>query len=961
MVSPLLCVSSAVLFTLVSSHLPTTRAMDCPLDSGGQCDLEPGLGPCVDCRQRLLGPAGRVVVVGEGTRCQRARDSPVLCVDGKWIPTGHRSRRVKRGWLFWGRGGGGGRRETQHPPDISCPRDITAPAPRGKTSATVTWTVPTATDPNGGRPSVSQTRGPGPGSWFPEGNTLIEYTARDSTGRTDSCSFYVRVTVTYCLDSQRRSFGSPGSQRCSGGQRSNVFGSRCEHSCPTGFRLQGATSVVCQSNGEWDHAFPRCQVVSCGPPGQVPGGQVTCNAGHTFGQTCSLQCLPGLTSGQSLTTCSSAGKWRPTLQPCTDREAPTFPHGCPDDLTFFSGPLRSPVTVTWADPAVSDTSLDPVTVTSDPAKGSRLGVGVHTVTVTAVDGAGNEANCSFLVNVQAKQCPPLAQPANGHVTCTSDHVEGSECSFNCDEGYKVQGRSSLTCLGKRQWNSDAPTCEAVECPSPPEVERASFLCQQGHQFPADCTLICDPGYDVVGAAAIQCQANETWTLHGACEDTEAPRFVKPCPSPLAVYASRLGQDTHVTWPPPEASDNSGYDPPVTCNVTSGSSFPPGETTISCVASDESGNVQSCQFTVTVTVLQCPDPASSINNQSQLSFRCSDGHVLGARCVLQCGRGHSLLGDSSLQCERQADTHPPLMAWAGSSGERLLSTPQCKVDHCPRLEPPRDGSLSCLRGPVAWDCFLQCEPGWDVAASHLRFDGHFLCNGQQGKWLPDRVPDCVVALRPNRVRVHSELLYLGEECRQSRPLIRQHLITRLTNSVLRDACVHVPTCTARNVQVTCGPVSQWDRQKRAADRRFKSLGELSDVDVGKGRGGRGAASHHLRLSFDVTLSALLHNSSLSDSQLFQTVHQMKDKLTHSLTMHVTSGRLTLPHVRADVTRVGRPSVWVDCPPGTVLRPLHLSADRFSCVGCPEGHYLHAGTSRCQPCPPSTTATSTTCPP
>ena len=65
--------------------------------------------------------------------------------------------------------------------------------------------------------------------------------------------------MTYCSDSDRQSFGPPGTQNCSGGPVKNVYGSVCVHQCPTGYILQGNASVSCQSNGQWDHDFPSCQ------------------------------------------------------------------------------------------------------------------------------------------------------------------------------------------------------------------------------------------------------------------------------------------------------------------------------------------------------------------------------------------------------------------------------------------------------------------------------------------------------------------------------------------------------------------------------------------------------------------------------------------------------------------------------------------------------------------------------
>ena len=84
----------------------------------------------------------------------------------------------------------------------------------------------------------------------------------------------------------------------------------------------------------------------------------------------------------------------------TDVEAPVIANGCPADQQLFSGPLESPVNVSWADPVITDNSGEEVTLTSDPAKGSMLEVGSHTVEVKATDASGNDASCVFFVSVQ---------------------------------------------------------------------------------------------------------------------------------------------------------------------------------------------------------------------------------------------------------------------------------------------------------------------------------------------------------------------------------------------------------------------------------------------------------------------------------------------------------------------------------------------------------------------------------
>lgn len=55
----------------------------------------------------------------------------------------------------------------------------------------------------------------------------------------------------------------------------------------------------------------------------------------------------------------------------------------------------------------------------------------------------------------------------------------------------------------------------------------------------------------------------------------------------------------VNWTGPSASDNSGVAPHVACQPSSGHTFPIGENTVSCNATDDNGNMGRCEFKVII--------------------------------------------------------------------------------------------------------------------------------------------------------------------------------------------------------------------------------------------------------------------------------------------------------------------------------------------------------------------------
>jgi uncharacterized repeat protein (TIGR01451 family) len=84
--------------------------------------------------------------------------------------------------------------------------------------------------------------------------------------------------------------------------------------------------------------------------------------------------------------------------------------------------------------------------------------------------------------------------------------------------------------------------------------------------------------------------------------TNQPPLVS-CPSAILVQ-TLSGAAIPVNYPQPEASDNCpGVE--AVCSPASGTTFPVGATTVSCLATDAGGATASCAFTVTVTASNIP--------------------------------------------------------------------------------------------------------------------------------------------------------------------------------------------------------------------------------------------------------------------------------------------------------------------------------------------------------------------
>ncbi|XP_070569942.1 uncharacterized protein [Ptychodera flava] len=133
-------------------------------------------------------------------------------------------------------------------------------------------------------------------------------------------------------------------------------------------------------------------------------------------------------------------------------------------------------------------------------------------------------------------------------TLTFGHVEpnrqyffmpGDELYIGCEDGYSLtENYSTVTCQDNGTWDSTIPSCLAVQCSQPDDVENAE---QEGNIFTFNNSVIfkCNDGYDVVGDDVIICQANGTWTKLPVClpiasDSSQTALIVSSCVSVLLV-------------------------------------------------------------------------------------------------------------------------------------------------------------------------------------------------------------------------------------------------------------------------------------------------------------------------------------------------------------------------------------------------------------------------------------------
>jgi hypothetical protein len=156
---------------------------------------------------------------------------------------------------------------------------------------------------------------------------------------------------------------------------------------------------------------------------------------------------------------------------------------------------------------------------------------------------------------------------------------------------------AITCPADVVVSNDAGQCGAiVDYPAPTST---------GDCGPITCTPASGSFFDV-GTAAVTCTNGGQTGGAAICgfnvtvDDTEPPTIA--CPASVTTPGTSpagCALSAAVAFAAPAASDNCGV-ASVVCAPASGSSFAEGTTTVTCTATDTTGNTATCSFTVTVS-------------------------------------------------------------------------------------------------------------------------------------------------------------------------------------------------------------------------------------------------------------------------------------------------------------------------------------------------------------------------
>ncbi len=500
------------------------------------------------------------------------------------------------------------------PPAMNCPAPIVASTDPGQCSKT---NVVYAVIPTDNCPGATVVCAPVSGSTFSKGVTTVSCLASDASGNTNGCTFSVTINDT-----------EPPAISCPAAIIASTDPGQCTK-----------TNVV----------------YTVIPTDNCPGAMMVCTpvSGATFSK--------GVTTVNCLAT-DASGNTNGCAFPVTinDAEAPGIT--CPAPIVASTDPGQcSKSNVIYS---VTPTDNCPgATVVCTPVSGATFSKGVTTVNCLATDASGNTNGCAFNVTINDTEPPGISCPAP--IVASTDPGQCSKSNMiysvtptdNCPGAAVVcapvsgstfsKGVTTVSCLASDASGNtngcafnvtiDDTEPPALNCPAPIVASTDPGQCSRSNVIysvtPTDncpgATVVCAPVSGSTfskGVTTVSCLASDASGNTNGCtftvtiNDTEAPGIT--CPAPI-VANTDPGQcsKTNVVYAVIPTDNCPGAT--VVCAPVSGSTFSKGVTTVSCLASDASGNTSGCTFTVTISdteppAISCPAPIVASTDPSQCS-------------------------------------------------------------------------------------------------------------------------------------------------------------------------------------------------------------------------------------------------------------------------------------------------------------------------------------------------------
>ncbi|XP_074609533.1 protein mesh-like isoform X5 [Acropora palmata] len=379
--------------------------------------------------------------------------------------------------------------------------------------------------------------------------------------------------------------------------------------CNRGFVINGSSHVSCE-DGVYNGSSPNCLPKECPQlPLAIEHGLVH-GSGHIEGDIIRFTCHESYSLvGQDTLYCNETGTWNGSVPICL-KDCPVLPSSIPNGIGSGNGSIEGSFHYFHC------------------KKGHSL---VGSGTLQCNDKGkwnGSVPTCQI-------ECPQLPLAIEHGLVHGSGHIEGDIIRFTCHESYSLVGQDTLYCNETGTWNGSVPIC-LKDCPVLPSSIPNGIGSGNGSIEGSFHYFHCKKGHSLVGSGTLQCNDKGKWNGSVPTCQIECPQL------PLAIEHGLIHGSGHIE----------GDIYRFTCHE---SYSLVGQDTLYC---KETGTWNG---SVPICLKDCPVLPSSIQN----GFVTCAGSVDGFLCHFSCGKGYSLVGESTLYCSS-------LGRWNGS-------VPVCQKD------------------------------------------------------------------------------------------------------------------------------------------------------------------------------------------------------------------------------------------------------------------------------------------
>ncbi|XP_017772932.1 PREDICTED: sushi, von Willebrand factor type A, EGF and pentraxin domain-containing protein 1 [Nicrophorus vespilloides] len=284
--------------------------------------------------------------------------------------------------------------------------------------------------------------------------------------------------------------------------------SQISYSCTRNYRLTGVPRRICLENRQWSDNSPKCEEIRCPDPVLPEHGilSVTGNdrmygrtiirtaesgsgsSTYKIGALVKYRCERGhKVVGEPLSTCEDTGQWSGSVPQCIFVD-------CGDPAKFQNGVLNLASNATYYGAGVLYTcdanfELDGVKRRSCLENGTW---------------SSDAPSCK---EIQCKD-PDTFEGVSFQV---STHSVGGIAKYGCPKGHEMQGNSTRVCLEKGSWSGRAPSCKAVDCKRPPQIQNGRVIVANGTVYTSSVEYHCIPEFKRIGAYIRKCMENGHWS------------------------------------------------------------------------------------------------------------------------------------------------------------------------------------------------------------------------------------------------------------------------------------------------------------------------------------------------------------------------------------------------------------------------------------------------------------------